>query len=178
MGAFTLVELMAVVAITGILATIAIPVFQGYVMKARTTEATEFIGVIKLRQEAYKSEFGRYAQIKGNTSTTISDFAPGNATVMASSISRSFPAGPGCDTTCATDWGQLGANPGGPVRFGYGMAAGLPATAPTGNPYNYTADHWWLVRAVSDLNGNGVECTFEGYSQSKNIWYDPPKGWE
>ena len=73
---------------------------------------------------------------------------------------------------------MLGANPGGQVRFGYGIAAGSPGTAPTGAPYNFIDDHWYLVRAVSDLNGNGTACAFEAYSQGKNLWYTPAKGWE
>lgn len=174
-GGFSLVELMAVVTITAILATIAIPIFQGYVMKARTTEATEFIGVIKLRQESYRSEFGRYAQF--GTSPTVypvgnSDFAPGNLSTMKSSRTFAFPG-----SVNAAAWAQLGANPGGPVRFGYGVAAGLPTdTLPAG--LGFTADHWYVIQAISDLDGDATGCLFEAYSQSKNIYYEPAKGWE
>lgn len=167
---------MTVVTITAVLATIAIPTFQGYVMKARTTEATDFIGVIKLRQESYRTEYGRYAQINSNATYPISGFAPDDESTMMSSATHLFPGGPGCDSACVTDWTQLGANPGGPVRFGYGIAAGLPGTEPAG--LGYTTDHWYLIQAVSDLDGDGVPCTFEAYSQSKNVWYNPAKGWE
>jgi type II secretory pathway pseudopilin PulG len=165
---------MTVVTITAILATVAIPVFQGYVMKARTTEATEFIGVIKLRQESYRSEFSRYAQF-GTTPTVYpvadADFAPGDATEMTASRSVAFPNG-----VNATAWTDLGAHPGGPVRFGYGIAAGLPGSQPAG--LGFTPDHWYVIQAVSDLDGDGTGCLFEAYSQSKNIYFEPPKGWE
>ena len=70
---FSLVELMTVVLITGILAAIAIPTFSGYVFKSRTSEAVHFLGVIKLKQETYRSEFGRYAPPTGATPTTGAD---------------------------------------------------------------------------------------------------------
>jgi prepilin-type N-terminal cleavage/methylation domain-containing protein len=57
---FTLMELMSVVAIVGILSAVAIPTFSSYIYKARTSEATEFLGVIRLREESYRSEFGVY----------------------------------------------------------------------------------------------------------------------
>ncbi len=173
---FTLVEVMTVVTITGVLAVIAIPVFQGYVFKSRTSEATQFLGVIKLRQEAYRAEFGQYAQF-GGTPTAIpianADFAPGDAIVMKDSTSRDFPG-----SVNTTAWSQLGASPGGPVRFGYAIAAGLPGDAPVGAPYNFTMDHWFVVQAVSDLDDDGQRCLFEAYSQSTNIYYTPAKGWE
>lgn len=184
-GGFSLIELMTVITITAVLATIAIPIFQGYVMKARTTEATEFIGVIKLRQESYRSEFGQYAKINSNTTYPVpsAGFAPGTAAWFWQSPQdgeqQAFPG-----SVSPGDWNQLGANPGGMVRFGYGMAAGLPTemsaavTAPLPAGLGFTADHWYVIQAVSDLNGNGTSCLFEAYSQSKNIYYEPAKGWE
>lgn len=170
---FTLVELMAVVTITAVLATIAIPIFQGYVMKARTTEATEFIGVIKLRQESYRSEFGQYAVVSAAAyADPIGSFAPGDETLMKASKTFAFPGG-----VDATEWSQLGANPGGPVRFGYAVAAGLPGTQPTA-ALGFAADHWYVIQAISDLDGDTNACMFEAYSQSKNIYFTPPKGWE
>src|SRR5438874_1783248 len=68
--AFTLVELMIVVVIIGVLSAIAIPTFSSYVYKSRTSEATEFLGVIKLREESYRSEYGAYCP-----TNTLTDLA-------------------------------------------------------------------------------------------------------
>ncbi|MEZ4254396.1 MAG: prepilin-type N-terminal cleavage/methylation domain-containing protein [Polyangiales bacterium] len=59
--AFSLIELMIVVAIVGILAAVAMPVFGGYINRAKVSEAVNFVGIIKLRQESYRAEFGQYA---------------------------------------------------------------------------------------------------------------------
>jgi type IV pilus assembly protein PilE len=43
---FTLVEMMVVIIIVGILAAVAVPLYTGYVEKAKSTEATSIIGAI------------------------------------------------------------------------------------------------------------------------------------
>ena len=48
---FTLVELMVVIIIVGILAAIAVPLYTGYVERARVTEATSIMGAIITSQK-------------------------------------------------------------------------------------------------------------------------------
>lgn len=174
---FTLMELMTVVVIVGVLSAIAIPTFQSYIYKSRTTEATEFLGVIRLREEAYRSEFGVYCP-------TLAASASPNA---YSSLNTNSNLVPDPSTTrrdpkpfvATTPWLNLGARPSGNVRFGYGVAAGLPteAVAQTGLGFtDATADFWFVARAVGDLNGDNTFCTFEIYSASKNMWISDPKG--
>jgi len=174
---FSLMELMIVVAITGILAAIAIPTFTGYVYKSRTSEAVQFLGVIKLKQEAFRSEFGTYASAGTRDPDSIT-FVPGNASTMKGNA-LGFP------TTDAA-FNQLGAKPDGAVRFGYGWAAGLPtdvaAVADLTDPGVYAMaaeDHYFVAQAVSDLDGDGTAaCTFEVTSFTRGAWFSPGKGWE
>ena len=76
-------------AITGVLAAVALPAFQGYVRRARTTEAINFLGVVKMRQEAYRMEFGGYAGLTGDIGSIV--FVPGDGTGMTDSMQLPWP---------------------------------------------------------------------------------------
>lgn len=58
---FTLLELVIVIIIIGILATLGFTQFAKVVEKGRTTEARTILGTIRSAQEAYKLEYGVYA---------------------------------------------------------------------------------------------------------------------
>jgi type IV pilus assembly protein PilA len=56
--AFTLIELMIVVAIIGILAVIAIPAYQTYVIRAQISEGLNMSGPLKIAVAAFHKETG------------------------------------------------------------------------------------------------------------------------
>jgi prepilin-type N-terminal cleavage/methylation domain-containing protein len=181
---FSLMELMTVVAIVGVLSAMAVPTFSNYVYKSRTTEATEFLGVIRLREEAYRSEFGAYCP------TVPADKQPhqlGSLDTKGNLVPD--PSTTGRETvffTATAEWRQLGASPSGPVRFGYGVVAGTPAQIPAGMGFEARQDFWWVARAVGDLDADGTFVMFETYSASKGIFIGDystspkpiSKGWE
>lgn len=59
---FTLIEMMIVVAIIGILASIAIPQFERFEKSTRRTEAYSILGGIRTLEAAYYSENDTYTQ--------------------------------------------------------------------------------------------------------------------
>ena len=60
---FTLIELMIVVAIIGILAAVAIPAYQDYVVKAKLSKISSTVDPLKLAIAAYVQENGSYVNV-------------------------------------------------------------------------------------------------------------------
>ena len=180
---FTLTELMTVVVIVGVLSAVAVPTFTSYIYKSRASEAGEFLGIIRLREESYRSEFGAYCSTLASSPDSVSSLTDSNLVPDPSTTRRN--AKPFAPTATLNLWNQLGARPTNNVRFGYGVAAGAPSTAPSTLGWTTgTADFWFVARAVGDLDADGVMCTFEIYSGSSNLaLFDKDnhpitKGWE
>ena len=74
---FTLIELMVVVTIIGILATIAVPVYSNYLREARLNEAKPFLLDIAARERLYKFKNGVYCCAAGTFDETVTGPALG-----------------------------------------------------------------------------------------------------
>lgn len=169
---FTLIELMIVVAILGILATLAIPSYRNYVFQTRVSDGVTFLGAIAVRQDAFYSEFGRYLDVAAANGAAIGYPGDGNWTGNAAAFTPDASAIKGESTLwpdpAPTGWAQLGADPGGAVRMGFTAVAGIPGTQP--NSLNMRSDFWFVAAALADLDADGEFMTMEITSQSNRVW--------
>ena len=110
---FTLIELMITVAIVGILASVATPLYIKYSYKARTVEASTNLGAIRTSQVSYKSSQDTYIN------TTIEPDIDG----VPSGLKKPWPRFSGPDDAHLTGVGtfsNIGFEPSGQVYFHYG----------------------------------------------------------
>lgn len=130
---FTLVELMIVVAIIGLLATVAIPTFTAYQNKARRSESFSNLGSLAQTQNAFFAEFGRFVGAEPvPSSITLED--PGPKQRDSSSVRSQFAI--------------VGWFPEGRVFFDYDTNTGGFASCNCATCFTSTA--------YGDVDGNGV----------------------
>ena len=152
---FTLIELMIVVVIVGILATLAVVGYRKLITSSHVSEATGMVQSIRVAQEGYHSETQQYA----NVSNSLADFYP------AAPIYQTVTAwGAACTNCKDVPWAALPVHVDGPVLFGYATVAGLAGNAPPVPPNvsglafpTAPATDWYVINADADLDGNPVE---------------------
>ena len=88
---FTLIELMIVIAIIGILAAIAIPAYQNYVIRAQATEGSSIIGSLETAFEECYANSGSAASCKSNAAVGI----PATKTISGTYVKSAILANPG-----------------------------------------------------------------------------------
>ena len=69
-GGFTLVELVITIAIVIILSVISVPIYRGYVDKARMSEGYALLGAILSAQKTYYSEYGNFLRNSESSGST------------------------------------------------------------------------------------------------------------
>lgn len=143
---FTLVELLTVVAITGILATIGTLLVRKHFAHAKTTEAVATIQAIRQAEEARRAETGTYQNCSAASGTPWYPAAPdGTLRSWNNSSHSDWPA-----------WQQLHVSQPDGTRFGFLVRAGLPgATLPTlvtaAQPgWATPADPWYVIQAAGN----------------------------
>lgn len=165
--AYTLTELMAVVSIIGILATIAVFGTRKYIRASKTAEATSMIANIRAAEESYRDEMFRYNGLAGFTAwQPVND--PVNKVydwrVQNGRITEVFY--------------ELGVNPSGPVRYAYTVVVGdvgstipeLPTKAKRAD-FNFptVTGPWYVIVAKADFNGTGRKSFALAHSYSSAV---------
>lgn len=166
---FTLIEMMVVVVIVGILATLAVIGVRKYILASKSNEAIHMIGSIKSAQEAYKSETFQYLNV--STSGLTSYYPQSPAQIKSNWNNPSH--------TDFARWNTLGVEASGPVQFGYATTAGVggsPTDPGLTSGFKYpdvgNGEPWYVVRASSDFDGDSTLSVYLSSSQTSEIYFE------
>jgi len=165
---FTLLELLTVVAIVGVLATLGLVSYRRFITSSKSSEAIYMVGAIRAAQESYRAETLTYL----NVSPGFTDYFP------TSSLGAKKTGWDAATHTDYTRWRQLGARPDGGVYYGYLVAAGVAGAVPpalhTANKPTWptTTEPWYVIEAKGDVDGNGKYSWVAGSSFTGEIYME------
>ncbi len=152
---FTLLELMIVVVIISILATVAVASYKRFSRRARVQEAIAFLGDVRIKQESYFQTYHRYV----SSGTSFTDWWPKSIKWNEATAPWGIECAKEGDQVAHPGWCALGAGftSSQEVQFQYVIWARDPAapqTPPAGYIQNADQD-WWIARARADFDQDG-----------------------
>ncbi len=139
---------MIVVAILGILASVAIPAFINYMKRSKTTEATINTRIVFQSMLSYfESEHtgGNNHHFPSNTGVTPTTVSPGNKNILNAAMITNFSS--------SLTWTALGFVPAENFYYSYSFGSDCPGSQCSNGD---TA----TVSAFGNLDGDGVYSTF------------------
>jgi prepilin-type N-terminal cleavage/methylation domain-containing protein len=150
---FSLVELMAVVLITGILAALGVVVVRGHVNAAKASRALVGVQAIRVAEEQYRAQGGQYLSCSPVDSPRWYPAAePGTTTYDWRQDGH-------LDWPC---WQLLGIPRTSGTQYGYLVNAGRPGQAyptlhtATDPVLPVPADLWYVIQVKGDIDGDGT----------------------
>ncbi|MCB9586442.1 MAG: prepilin-type N-terminal cleavage/methylation domain-containing protein [Polyangiaceae bacterium] len=165
---FTLVEVMVVVVLVGILATLALVAMRRWLVTSKSIEAMHVIEGIRGGEERFRAENMVYLDV--STSGTLYPTGTPNTTKY-----NWFQSG----HTDYSRWKQLNPTVSTSVQHGYMVRAGRALTAPTaamtpGITVTWPAaaninDAWYVIYAQGDLDADGTYGRYAASSFSSEI---------
>jgi type IV pilus assembly protein PilA len=172
---FTLIEMMVVVVLVGVLASLAVYGVRKYILSAKTSEAVSMMTSIKSAEEAFKGETFIYLDVS-------TSFDPANL-YPSTTPGRTKVQWGGGNAALAAKWQTLGVHPDGPVAFGYAVVATAPGVAAPSLPtvkqaaaFNLpsTPATWqYIAIAKADLDGDSSTSTYVlSHSYSSEVYVE------
>jgi type IV pilus assembly protein PilA len=160
--AFSLVELMVVVAIGAILATVGVVLFRRHIAASRGTEAYGVIQALRAAEESYRAENHVYLNV-----STANAWYPNTA---PNADRYAWSKGNHVDFL---RWQQLAPAVNRSVMFGYMVNAGAPGTIMPALQIANGPDlsqpqplDWYVIQAKGDTNADGVPALYAATSLS------------
>jgi type II secretory pathway pseudopilin PulG len=163
-----LVELLAVVAMIGILSTLAIVGYRKYLGAAKSGDAKAILSAVRIAQDNYRAETLSYL----NCSDKLQDYYPASPNgVKRHWINKAHK-------DYAGRWGILNVQVDSPTTFGFALVAGVPGDVPpqpdtTSKPtWPTTTEPWYVVQAAGDSDADTVKSYFVSSSFSGEIYVE------
>ena len=162
-----MVELLAVVAMVGILAALAIVGYRRYLNAARTSDAKAVIGSIRIAQESFRAETLSYL----NASTGLTQWYP-----KAPDGGRHLWDNP--SHARHTQWQMLNPATDSHTTFGFAVVAGnpgdvIPALTTVDSPAWLTpVEPWYIIQAAGDGDSNGTFSMLAASSFSSEVYVE------
>jgi prepilin-type N-terminal cleavage/methylation domain-containing protein len=170
---FTLAELMAVVVIIAVLASVGVTYFRRHALASKVTEAQAMVQSIRAAEERYRAENRQYLNV---TVTLPTQADPSNYYPHApDGNKRQFFRPQGDPDEINRLWWLLNPTTSGLVQFGYAVIAGaagtsMPKTDLAGSSVTGPlSDNWYLIQALADNDGDHVYCVVVGTSLSGEV---------
>jgi prepilin-type N-terminal cleavage/methylation domain-containing protein len=169
---FSLVELMAVVAIVGILATLGIAALRRNARQSNAAGAIVVVKAIAAAQEQYRAVNQVYLNVSSDDKWYPQE-------VLAPNTKVGFWKGAtdaGSDSPDTARWKQLGPDIRQPVEFVFKTNAGLPTNPLPALPANTLTlpstpvEPWYLVQAKADADADGTVCLVAAASWTPEIF--------
>jgi type IV pilus assembly protein PilA len=171
---FTLVELLVVVAMAGVLATIGLAAMNKHIDASKGIEVSGMVQSIRAAQETYKAMTGIYLDVSSEGGLYPRDPSGADG---ESKVAFFHPPG-GAAPPDNARWMQLAPTVAGPVQYGYMTRAGLPGT-PFPEPQVENDDvvfptspteSWYLIEAVGDVDGDEDVSYFYATSLNGGVY--------
>ncbi|UCE85984.1 MAG: prepilin-type N-terminal cleavage/methylation domain-containing protein [Deltaproteobacteria bacterium] len=155
---FTVIELMLVVGILGIIATIAIPAFIRFQLRTKASEVKSNLSAIRVSEEAYHAEYGVYTSAMPVVPTSIGR------------DKRQWPLTP----STSHGFNAMGWAPEGQVYYQYGVTSNGGMAFTVGARSNLDGDAnfntWGLVKPIAGTS-LGIVGPF-GTCQTTGVYND------
>jgi prepilin-type N-terminal cleavage/methylation domain-containing protein len=163
---FTLLELMVVVAIMGVLATLGAYGVRKYVLEAKRGEAVGMLTQIRSAEEAYRDEKFVYLGRK--------DFTLWTPTNDPGGTKNGWESGP--NDEMRQMFAQLGVVPDGAVEYSYAVVAGTAGSSDVatedGQLIPAPKGPFYVAQGKADLDNNGTYTYATAFSANNTVVLD------
>jgi type IV pilus assembly protein PilA len=167
---FTLVELLAVLAMIGILSAIALVGYRRYVDASHAGEAKAGMAAIRIAQEGYRAETLSYYNVSLGNLTAWYPVAPDGKL-------RAWKQYYGTHTH-GVRWEQLNVAMDSRTRYGFTVVAGgpgvaMPAVSTVSQPtWPTPTEPWYVIQAAGDNDDDDTLSLFVGSSLTSDVYVE------